>query len=124
MKKLIEKVEKAIADHFNEDIVRAYVKINCQPESDPIIQERENFYGYIKSVGFYNSATDESYWGGMYAIFEYQNQTTRWQVPDIELFDLLVNDLRHEALQLSQSDNFHTKLWIGKKDGKWWTDLP
>ncbi len=91
---------------------------------DPIIQEHESFYGYIKAVGFYNSSENEDYWGGMYAIFEYNNKTTRWQIPDIELFELLVGHLQDECCQLAQSDNFFTKLWIGKKDGKWWADLP
>lgn len=92
--------------------------------SDPIIQDSEAFYGYLKAIGFYNCPKDEVYWGGMYAVFEYQNETTRWQVPDIELFNLLVSHLQDECRQLVQSDTFYTKLWIGKRDGKWWADLP
>lgn len=124
MKTLIEKVEKAIEGHFNDDLLRVNVNVNFQPQCDPIIQETERFYGYIKAVGFYNSPKDNAYWGGMYAVFEYGNETTRWQVPDNELFSLLVNCLQDECCQLNESDGFFTKLWIGKRDGKWWADLP
>lgn len=100
------------------------MKMLNPPQSDPIIQENEKFYGYLKAIGFYNCSKHKGIWGGMYAIFEYQNKTTRWKVPDIKLFNLLARHLQHECEQLVQSDCFYTKLWIGKQEGKWWADLP
>lgn len=89
-----------------------------------VIPEEERFYGYITSLGM------EEYHGRdysplrLYATFEYNGQSSFWIVPSAELFKILTPFLIEMASERANGMPGHSKLWIGKKNGKWIANLP
>ncbi|SRR5258708_3238804 len=102
----------------------------------PVIGSKEQFYGYIVSlgVGLEREETIEDNAGchielhddrRLYAMFEYNGHRQVWVVPDAELFRLLATHLYSMARTRDNTDDYgYDKLWISKETGAWKVDLP
>lgn len=93
----------------------------------PVIGEEERFYGYITGLGVERSSglCDEPVPTRLYATFEYGATTTVWLVPDHELFAILGRYLAEMAEMRHEHDDYgYSKLWIGRKGGRWNVFLP
>jgi hypothetical protein len=98
-----------------------------QTNSLPVIGTDEHFYGYITGLGIESCPNlgDGPVPSTLYATFEYGSETTVWVVPDHELFALLAEHLKNMAFERHTTDAYGiSKLWIGKRDGRWSVDLP
>jgi hypothetical protein len=85
----------------------------------------EHFYGYI--IGLQIEQNWEVKLGAseLYALFEYNGETTIWIVPDYELFEILSKFLLLMAYERKESDAYGMqKLWISKVGHQWIVDLP
>ncbi len=90
-------------------------------ETVPVICESEKFYGYITGIGV--ARVDDPAGlvpKALYATFEYNGATELWEVPCVELFELLAQHLVSMATMRKNSDSYGcSKLWIVKEHGEW-----
>lgn len=92
----------------------------------PVIGESEKFYGYITGIGI--ARVDDP--SGLipktlYATFEYSGKTELWEVPCVELFELLAKHLINMAVERKNSDAYGcSKLWISRENGQWQATEP
>jgi len=91
------------------------------------ITNEEKFYGYIIGVSLERSGDEllPEVPTRMFAMFEYNNERSVYEVPDIELFEILNNHLLSNArIRAEHGDYGYAKLWIKKTPSGWDVDLP
>jgi hypothetical protein len=92
-----------------------------------ILDDETRFYGYITGLFIkYDDVKEKNYKErGLFAVFEYNDITEIWEVPDLELFNLLFRKLFEDGWFVKNTDDHgYNKLYISKKNGKWEVELP
>ena len=90
------------------------------------IGPEERFYGYIVGLSLERGDLPGSpdVPTRMFARFEYSGETLEAEVPDAELFHLLAGHLKVCAhMRAEEGDWGYSKIWICKKNGKWYANL-
>lgn len=86
------------------------------------IADERKFYGYIIGVSLERSSDDlmADVPIRMFAMFEYNNEKSVYEVPDIALFEILTSHLLNNArMRADHGDYGYAKLWIEKTPGGW-----
>ena len=93
-----------------------------------VISESEAFYGYIIGLQVEHCpqlGPDSPIGTKLIAFFEYGDEVSVWEVPDLDLFQILGRHLLSMAdARYVHGEYGYEKLWIRKLHGRWLVDLP
>lgn len=96
-----------------------------QERAYPVIGPESKFYGYV--IGLNLEPWEDNYENGsrrLLATFEYSGTVTTWEVPDLELWEMLWRYLKGNGWHRNELGEYgYDKVFIEKKDSGWDVDL-